>query len=214
MNLIQTLFLCIGIVVTSFCYAMDVPQPYIRNTLRLSGERLLEAAGAGNQAEIERLIKAGAPVNYACYIHFDETALMLAAGNGHDACVTQLINAGAGLNYEDSLGVTALTRAGVQGYQTTCVLLVARLLRIPNKKQQKSVCVFLGVLKKKMGFLDRIGLHNLYKERGDLLRVPILDAVCKDNEKNLVQSVAYQKVQKELYSKTQAAEILARFNVK
>jgi len=184
-------FICVFIFLNAGTHAM---QHSTQLTLAkcLLGEQLSEVVSVGDQAGLERLIKAGAPVNYID--HFHETALMRAVWGGYDGCLCLLINAGARINHTDDWGYTALRCASMRNYQTTCELLVTRMLWMPNQNQKKGICVFLGVLKKRMGFLNKIGLHALYKERENIFVVPFLAAVYQDNAKNFQQSVARRKV--------------------
>ena len=83
---------------------------------------LLEAAKRGDLEGVERLLDAGADVNYQD--GGDYTALMGAASRGHNAIVERLLTAGADVHLEDEYGKTALKWAVHRG----CAGAVKRLL--------------------------------------------------------------------------------------
>lgn len=73
---------------------------------------LIEAAGAGNLAEIDRLIKAGAPVNGRLAASDNGmTPLTVSAALGQAAAAKALLAAGAEVNLADALGDTPLHKA-------------------------------------------------------------------------------------------------------
>jgi len=75
--------------------------------------KLLEAALAGNTAEVQQLIKEGVDVNAKYDKGF--TALIIAAGMGHTEIAKALIDAGADVNAESGDGRTALMVAEGRG---------------------------------------------------------------------------------------------------
>jgi ankyrin repeat protein len=72
------------------------------------------AARAGNRAELEALLQAGADPN--ARDRYGQTALMLAAHAGHGEAVRALIAAGADLDVSAKFGLTATMLAVVQGH--------------------------------------------------------------------------------------------------
>jgi hypothetical protein len=84
-------------------------------------ESLLKAAEEGNNAEITRLLKAGADVN----AKYDGTALMEAAKFGKAETCALLINEGAFVNSIDrGIGNTALIWAAMNGHAGACAVLI------------------------------------------------------------------------------------------
>lgn len=82
---------------------------------------LIQAARAGNQEELSRLIKDGA--NLHARSRFGETALMLAARAGHADIVEMLLQAGADPTALDYDGMTAFHHAAMNGNVPTAKLL-------------------------------------------------------------------------------------------
>ncbi len=79
---------------------------------KLPVKPLIEASGAGNVAEINRLIKAGTPVNGKLAASDNGmTALTVAAALGQAASAKALLAAGADVNLTDALGDTPLHKA-------------------------------------------------------------------------------------------------------
>ena len=79
----------------------------------LSAE-LWEAAKKGQEAEVERLLAAGADTQWANPGDDDSTALITASHNGHDAVVERLLAAGSDVNHQvrrpPRLSLSSLTR--------------------------------------------------------------------------------------------------------
>lgn len=92
---------------------------------------LMQAARAGNQEELSRLIQDGA--NLHARSRFGETALMLAAHEGHADIVEMLIQAGADPTAQDYDGMTAFHHAAINGDVPT-----AKLLR-PHVKELDTI---------------------------------------------------------------------------
>jgi ankyrin repeat protein len=84
-------------------------------------EALLKAAEEGNDAEITRLLKAGASVNAA---PDDDTALMEAARHGKAETCALLLKEGAFVNAADNIGNTALIWAAMNGHAGVCAILL------------------------------------------------------------------------------------------
>lgn len=76
-------------------------------------EGLLDAAEAGNVAEVTRLLDAGVPVDATD--DEGETALIEAAEAGHTEVVRLLLQRGASVNRADHDGETALIEASEEG---------------------------------------------------------------------------------------------------
>ncbi|UCF81171.1 MAG: ankyrin repeat domain-containing protein [Acidobacteriota bacterium] len=83
---------------------------------------LLEAAKAGDAAEVEELLEQGADVNAG--EEDGTTALMFAASKGHTETVKALVASGADVNAETDNGVTALMTAVSWGYTETVKVLL------------------------------------------------------------------------------------------
>src|SRR5687768_8069983 len=82
---------------------------------------LIDAARAGNLAEVTRLLEAGADVN--AYGEGRTTALIEAARRGHLEVVKRLLAAGAEPRLEDELRETALLKAAAEGQRAVVSLL-------------------------------------------------------------------------------------------
>ena len=81
------------------------------NILGTNGEKLREAARAGRQEEVDRLIGAGASVDSQDKV-YGYTALMMASCSGYGSIVESLIRAGATVDMQDKVyGYTALIMA-------------------------------------------------------------------------------------------------------
>ncbi|UCF80045.1 MAG: ankyrin repeat domain-containing protein [Acidobacteriota bacterium] len=89
-----------------------------------SNPDLLEAAQAGNTAEVEQLLEQGADVN--AKDEYGGTALMWAARKGHTEMVNALIDAGADVNAKMKGGWTALMFAAGEGYTGIVEILIGK----------------------------------------------------------------------------------------
>ena len=78
-------------------------------------ERLIQAAIAGDNPHIRRLIHQGADVN--AKDTYGDTPLMYAARHGHSRSAALLIASGADVNARDAYGVTAATWADNLKYE-------------------------------------------------------------------------------------------------
>ena len=96
---------------------------------------LLEAAKKGDLASVERLLAAGADVNYQD--EGDYTPLMGAASRGHNVIVERLLAAGADVHLKDEYGKMALKWAVRRG----CAGVVKRLLAAGAKVNLNSELV-------------------------------------------------------------------------
>jgi hypothetical protein len=81
---------------------------------------LMTAAINGDQAEISRLLKAGADVNEVANT---ATALICAAAQGKLVAVGLLLDAGADPKHEDCHGATAASYAAARGHKDVSALL-------------------------------------------------------------------------------------------
>lgn len=87
--------------------------------------KLLEAAEAGDTAEVVSLIREGAGVN-ASGATYGDTALIDAAARGHSDTVRALLEKGGEVDARDNAGRTALTDAALGGYTDTVRLLLEK----------------------------------------------------------------------------------------
>jgi ankyrin repeat protein len=83
----------------------------------LTRASLAYAAWRGDEAEVARLLAAGANVHYR-----DDCALYLAARQGHDAVVARLLAAGADVHARDGVAVKA---ADFEGHDVVVARLIA-----------------------------------------------------------------------------------------
>ena len=83
---------------------------------------LFDAAEKGDNAEIEKLLRAGADIN--AKVFGGETALMRVAGKGKTDICSLLIERGANVDQKDNSGWTALMCAAYEGFTQTCALLI------------------------------------------------------------------------------------------
>jgi ankyrin repeat protein len=94
------------------------------NILHKRGARMLEyAAGKGETAMVELLVRAGADTEGRNYFH-RSTALHAAAYMKHDSVIEMLLNAGADINATSKEGATALCCAAFLGNSRTALLLL------------------------------------------------------------------------------------------
>lgn len=88
-------------------------------------QKLLQAAGAGDTAEVLSLIREGAGVN-ASGATYGNTALIDAAARGYTATVRVLLEKGGEVDATDNAGRTALMEAAFGGYTDTVRLLLEK----------------------------------------------------------------------------------------
>ena len=88
-------------------------------------QQLLQAAGAGDTAEVLSLIREGAGVN-ARGATYGNTALMDAAARGYTATVRAVLEKGGEVDARDNAGRTALMEAAFGGYTDTVRLLLEK----------------------------------------------------------------------------------------
>jgi ankyrin repeat protein len=102
------------------------PQPAVSAAEDSQGlnKKLLEAAEAGDTAEVQSLIKEGAGVNAKG--SYGSTALMRAAVRGHTNTVRALLEKGADVNAKGITGRTALMEAAFSGYTDTARTLLEK----------------------------------------------------------------------------------------
>lgn len=91
----------------------------------LTNQKLLQAAEAGDIAEVLTLIRDGAGVN-ARGPTYGNTALMEAAARGHTDTVRALLEKGGEVDASDNAGRTALMEAAFEGYTETVRVLLAK----------------------------------------------------------------------------------------
>jgi ankyrin repeat protein len=91
-----------------------------------ANEKLCDAAGRGDVAEIERQIAAGADPNaFEGTVGFAVTPLQWASVNGHLAAIAVLLKAGARVDGADSYGRTPLMWAATCGHTAAMNALLA-----------------------------------------------------------------------------------------
>jgi ankyrin repeat protein len=88
-------------------------------------QKLLQAAEAGDTAEVLSLIRDGAGVN-ARGRSYGNTALMEAAARGHTDTVRALMDKGGEVDTADNAGRTALMEAAFEGYTETVRVLLSK----------------------------------------------------------------------------------------
>jgi ankyrin repeat protein len=201
------------------------------------GRQLVAAARAGDHKEIERLIEAGAPINYT--ESYGMTALMRAVNGTNLNCIKALIAAGAQVNMADTYGWTAvlfatkyqpqfletLIAAGARVNHATylgwtalkhavfmvnrpiCELLAERMLWIPNKAQKVQMLTLIGLIK----FRKILCLPGLDANLRNELKTPCHAAVYEQNKNNFVNSIAYQEIAQLRESNTKKA-LLEKYN--
>mmetsp|Transcript_39837 Transcript_39837/g.62160 ORF Transcript_39837/g.62160 Transcript_39837/m.62160 type:complete len:266 (-) Transcript_39837:101-898(-) len=86
--------------------------------------QLWEAAKNGETAEVDRLVRSGAQVNYWEAEALQATALQWAATNGHADTVQALLKLGAAPDPTNQFGWTALHHAANWGYDEVCRILL------------------------------------------------------------------------------------------
>jgi ankyrin repeat protein len=83
-----------------------------------TSERLLDAASAGDNELVKKLLATGIDVNTA--VEDGPTALQLAAENGHNAVVQTLLKNKAAIDEKEENGWTALHIAAQNGHSEWC----------------------------------------------------------------------------------------------
>jgi len=86
--------------------------------------RLLEAAQAGDTADVQRLLAQGADINARG--PYGNTPLMSAALTGHTDTLRLLLDKGANANAKGTTGRTALMEAAVEGYTEAVKILLEK----------------------------------------------------------------------------------------
>lgn len=97
--------------------------------------QLFEAARNGETAEVEKLAKAGAQVNYYDPEMLQATALHWASTNGHADTVEKLVELGASVFPTNQFGWTALHHAANWGY-VDCVKALIKAGADPMAKSE------------------------------------------------------------------------------
>jgi ankyrin repeat protein len=102
------------------------PQPALPAASDSQGlnKKLLEAAEAGDTADVQSLLKEGAGVNAKG--SYGNTALMRAAVRGHTNTVRALLEKGADVDAKGITGRTALMEAALEGYTDTALTLLEK----------------------------------------------------------------------------------------
>jgi hypothetical protein len=209
--------ICLSIALIAPAHAMQAMQ----NDAVL-GRQLLTAAKVGDHKELERLIKAGVPVDYMD--SWEMTALQFAAFEGHLDCIRILIAGGALVNHQDIHGETALLCATTYKRLPCIKALLAAGARVDlantcdwtpltfaifNKGHQPVYELFINAMllipnkdqkKRMITFLGITKLRkNLYPSglyaylRNELKRT-CPAAVYDNNKNNFESSIAYQKL--------------------
>lgn len=135
---------------------------------------LVNAAGAGNVAEVERLLKAGTPVNGKLAASDNSmTALTAAAALGQAATAKALLAGGADVNLADGLGSTPLHKA--------CYLATGKDVVAAAKAKHEVAAVLLAA-KPKLNVKDKQGWTALMlaASNGDAEMVKMLLAAGAD----------------------------------
>ena len=119
---------------------------------------LMEAAEAGHEEVVRRLLEYGAAVNAAN--KHGETALTLAADGGHTAVVSVLLDWGAAVNVLDEFGDTPLLNAAFSQHEDTLRLLLKRGADpdVPNRIGQTAMTTALA--------FERVSILSILLEGG------------------------------------------------
>jgi len=95
-------------------------------TSRYDGTALIAAAHLGHNEVVQRLIKAGAPLDHVNNLGWTALIESIVLGNGgprHVLTLKALVDAGANVNLPDRNGMTPLHLAQANGYRTMATLL-------------------------------------------------------------------------------------------
>jgi len=156
------------------------------------GEQLFLAAGDIDLKEIQRLIEAGAPIDYV-QEDYDMTPMQAVIEYAHIEpnnallCLNAFITAGAQINLANRVGTTALEHATFLYNQPICELLINAMLWIPTPEQRTRMITLLGINKHRKALgLDGC-LRNQFKSLWPT-------AVYEDNKKNFASSIAHQEL--------------------
>lgn len=105
---------------------------------------LMEAAEAGHEEVVRRLLEHGAQINAAN--EYGETALTLAADGGHTAVVSALLEWGADVNVVDEFGDTPLLNAAWGEHEDALLLLLRHRAdpNVPNRVGQTAMTTALA----------------------------------------------------------------------
>src|SRR6266513_1903830 len=98
-----------------------------------SSRKLLDAAEAGDTAEVQSLLREGANANAKG--DYGNTALMGAAVRGHTESVRALLEKGADVNAKGNTGRTALMEAALEGYTDTVRTLLEKGAEVNAKNK-------------------------------------------------------------------------------
>lgn len=97
-------------------------------TSRYDGTALIAAAHLGHDTVVQRLIRAGAPLDHVNNLHWTAAIEAVVLGDGgprHQRTLAALINAGADLQLADRQGRTPLALAQARGYTAMVRLIEA-----------------------------------------------------------------------------------------
>lgn len=125
------------------------------------GNKLLDAAEAGDADVIHGLIKEGADLEYTCDMSW--TALIYASQEGHAAIVQALVSAGANVLYETPKGKSALSVAKNQTIKTILENHSASILGQSADVKEKQVPL-PSVQEGEFSFADMIAADKIRKE--------------------------------------------------
>ena len=95
-------------------------------TSRYDGTALIAAAHLGHDEVVQRLIKAGAPLDHVNNLGWTALIESIVLGNGgprHVLTLKALVDAGANVNLPDRNGMTPLHLAQANGYRTMATIL-------------------------------------------------------------------------------------------
>lgn len=123
-------------------------------------EQILEAAYAGNERDVAKLIADGANVNAQGFA--GETPLMMAAKYGHKKACKVLVDNGANVYITDNNKNTALRWAAYNGPKEIGELLINAMIK-PTKEQIDSIVALLGSSKKKRSEQLNATTHDVVK---------------------------------------------------
>jgi hypothetical protein len=162
---------CLSIAVSFHVHAMQ-------NVNEL-GKQLLVAAGDSDYHEAERLIKAGAPVNYLAE-NYDMTIMQRAIEYTYQKKNSPILYASS----------TALALAIYNNEPAICNLFINAMLWIPTSEQKARMITLFGIDKFRKNICP-YGLDaNLRNEFRELWHI----IVYENNKDNFATSIAYQEI--------------------